>query len=290
MVRRQSAPRLEFEAAAIYAYPEHLRPWLASLPSLPGVYLFHGESDTLPLYIGKSVNIRSRVLSHLRTPDEAAMLRQARRISWHRTAGELGALLLEAQLIKQQQPLFNKRLRRTKQLCSLLLSDARPQVAYARELDFSRQEHLYGLFANRRAALQALTSLADEHRLCYGLLGLEPLSRGRACFRSALGRCAGACCGKESVEAHNARLHASMAQMRLVCWPWPGPVALEEKGPDMTRYHVIHNWLWLGAVETLAQAQTLTQLPAGFDHDGYKILCKPLLRGDFTLHPLQPGS
>ncbi|MDR9963492.1 hypothetical protein KIF59_00345 [Enterobacter cloacae subsp. cloacae] len=30
------------------------------------MYIFHGESDTLPLYISKSVNIRSRVLSHLR--------------------------------------------------------------------------------------------------------------------------------------------------------------------------------------------------------------------------------
>ena len=66
MSRRQSAPRLEFEAAAIYEYPEHLRPWLEELPKQPGVYIFHGESDTLPLYIGKSVNIRSRVLSHLR--------------------------------------------------------------------------------------------------------------------------------------------------------------------------------------------------------------------------------
>ena len=73
MVRRQSAPRLEFDAAAIYEYPEHLRPWVEALPNLPGVYLFHGESDTLPLYIGKSVNLRSRVLSHLRTPEEAAM-------------------------------------------------------------------------------------------------------------------------------------------------------------------------------------------------------------------------
>ncbi|STR39839.1 excinuclease cho (excinuclease ABC alternative C subunit) [Klebsiella michiganensis] len=136
MARRQSAPRLEFEAAAIYEYPEHLRPWLEALPRQPGVYLFHGESDTLPLYIGKSVNIRSRVLSHLRTPDEAAMLRQSRRITWQRTAGELGALLLEAQLIKEQQPLFNKRLRQNRQLCSLRLADARPQVVYASELDF----------------------------------------------------------------------------------------------------------------------------------------------------------
>ena len=53
MARKQSAPRLEFEAAAIYEYPEHLRPWLEALPKLPGVYQFHGESETLPLYIGK---------------------------------------------------------------------------------------------------------------------------------------------------------------------------------------------------------------------------------------------
>lgn len=262
MARKQSAPRLEFEAAAIYEYPEHLRPWLEALPKLPGVYQFHGDSDTMPLYIGKSVNLRSRVLSHLRTPEEAAMLRQSRRITWQRTAGELGALLLEARLIKEQQPLFNKRLRRNKQLCAWRLADHRPQIVYAREVDFSHQQHLYGL------------------------LGLEPLSRGRACFRSALGRCAGACCGKESVEAHRDRLLAQMSKLQLVCWPWAGPVALEERGPDMTQYHVIHNWLWLGAVDSLDQAAELTRLPAGFDQDGYKILCKPLLSGHYPLHPL----
>ena len=157
---------------------------------------------------------------------------------------------------------------------------------YAREVDFSHQQHLYGLFANRRAALQALQTIADEHRLCYGILGLEPLSRGRACFRSALGRCAGACCGKESVEDHNQRLLAQMSKLQLVCWPWAGPVALEERGPDMVQYHIIHNWLWLGAVDSLAQAAELTTLPAGFDHDGYKILCKPLLSGEYPLHLL----
>lgn len=90
----------------------------------------------MPLYIGKSVNIRSRVMSHLRTPDEASMLRQSRRITWIETAGELGALLLEARLIKEQQPLFNKRLRRNRQLCSLQVNAGKPQVVYAREVDF----------------------------------------------------------------------------------------------------------------------------------------------------------
>lgn len=222
MVRRLTSPRLEFEAAAIYEYPEHLRSFLNDLPTRPWVYLFHGESDTMPLYIGKSVNIRSRVLSHLRTPDEAAMLRQSRRISWICTAGEIGALLLEARLIKEQQPLFNKRLRRNRQLCALQLNEKRVDVVYAKEVDFSRAPNLFGLFANRRAALQALQSIADEQKLCYGLLGLEPLSRGRACFRSALKRCAGACCGKESHEEHALRLRQSLERLRVVCWPWQG--------------------------------------------------------------------
>lgn len=98
----------------IYQYPEHLRTSLELLPKSPGVYLFHGLSDSMPLYIGKSINIRSRVMAHFRTQDEARLLRQTQRISFHETAGEVGALLLEAQLIKQQQPLFNKRLRRSK--------------------------------------------------------------------------------------------------------------------------------------------------------------------------------
>ncbi|WP_288881927.1 excinuclease Cho [Kosakonia cowanii] len=283
MARRQSAPRLSFEAAAIYEYPEHLRQWLEAMPKHPGVYIFHGDSEAMPLYIGKSVNIRSRVMSHFRTPDEASMLRQSRRVSWICTAGEIGALLLEARLIKEQQPLFNKRLRRNRQLCSLRVEEGKPQVVYAREVDFSSSPHLFGLFANRRTALQALQSIADEEKLCYGLLGLEPLSRGRPCFRSALKRCAGACCGKESIEEHNSRFLAAMARMQLVCWPWQGPIGLKESFGEMTQYHIIHNWLWLGSVNTPGEAAALLRTPAGFDHDGYKILCKPLLSGEHEI-------
>jgi len=283
VARRQSAPRLSFEAAAIYEYPEHLRQWLEAMPKHPGVYIFHGDSEAMPLYIGKSVNIRSRVMSHFRTPDEASMLRQSRRVSWICTAGEIGALLLEARLIKEQQPLFNKRLRRNRQLCSLRVEEGKPQVVYAREVDFSSSPHLFGLFANRRTALQALQSIADEEKLCYGLLGLEPLSRGRPCFRSALKRCAGACCGKESIEEHNTRFLAAMARMQLVCWPWQGPIGLKESFGEMTQYHIIHNWLWLGSVNTPGEAAALLRTPAGFDHDGYKILCKPLLSGEHEI-------
>lgn len=283
MVRRVSAPRLRFEAAAVYEYPEHLRPWLEDLPKMPGVYFFHGENDLMPLYIGKSVNIRSRVMSHFRAPEEAALLRQARRITFMRTAGELGALLLEAQMIKEQQPLFNKRLRRNRQLCSLQFDGSKPQVVYAREVDFSQQPGLYGLYANRRAALQTLQTLADEHQLCYGLLGLESLSAGRACFRAGLKRCAGACCGRESVENHHARFLGALQKIRLTCWPWPGAIGLKECGPDLTQYHIIDSWFYLGSVMDLNQASGLARAPKGFDNDGYKILCKLAISGDYEV-------
>ena len=136
--------------------------------------------------------------------------------------------------------------------------------------------------------MQALQTIADEQKLCYGLLGLEPLSRGRACFRSALKRCAGACCGKESHEEHALRLRQSLERLRVVCWPWQGAVALKEQHPEMTQYHIIQNWLWLGAVNSLKEATTLIRAPAGFDHDGYKILCKPLLSGNYEITELDP--
>ncbi|WP_333501336.1 excinuclease Cho [Kluyvera genomosp. 2] len=282
--------RSQFSPAAIYAYPEHLRPFISAIPPLPGVYVFHGESETLPLYIGKSINLRSRVLSHLRTPDEAAMLYQAKRISWTRTAGEIGALLLEAKMIKAQQPLFNKRLRSSHQLCALHMQNRKPEVVYAKEIDFSHHAGLYGLFANRRTALEALRSIADAHRLCYGLLGLEPLNKGRGCFRSALHRCAGACCGKETLDAHHHRLLCALEQLQLICWPWRRAIALPEESDDLIQYHIIRNWMWLGSVGSLAEAATLSRQQAGFDHDGYKILCKPLMSGSAAVIDLSGES
>ncbi|WP_411705695.1 excinuclease Cho [Edaphovirga cremea] len=283
MSRRVSTHRLEFEPAVIYQYPEHLRDSLATLPKCPGVYIFHGDSDVMPLYIGKSINIRSRVMSHLRNADEARLLRQARQITYIATAGEVGALLLEAQMIKKLQPLHNKRLRHNRQLCSLQLQQGKPQVVYAKEIDFSHQPNLYGLFSNRRAALQAVIGIADKHQLCYGLLGIESVSAGRGCFRSALKRCAGACCGKESIDAHQQRLLAELHSLQLVCWPYSGAIALAEQFGNMKQYHIVRNWFYLGSVTDLAEVGTLKSASQNFDSDGYKILCGPILQGQIEI-------
>ncbi|MGQ7033217.1 hypothetical protein ACUN9W_18710, partial [Escherichia coli] len=53
---------------------------------------------------------------------------------------------------------------------------------------------------------------------------------------------------------------------------------------------VLDVWLWLGAVNSLEEATTLIRTPAGFDHDGYKILCKPLLSGNYEITELDPAN
>ena len=74
--RIRTGRRTEFDEARVYEYPSHLREAIENLPTEPGVYVFHGEDGDLPLYIGKSINLRHRVMSHLRTVEEARMLRQ----------------------------------------------------------------------------------------------------------------------------------------------------------------------------------------------------------------------
>ncbi|MDX1387495.1 MAG: exonuclease domain-containing protein, partial [bacterium] len=70
----------------------------------PGVYIFYDKEGT-PLYVGKSIHIRERVLSHFSSDHirgtEMSLCRQTTDIEALPTAGELGALLLESHLIKK---------------------------------------------------------------------------------------------------------------------------------------------------------------------------------------------
>lgn len=51
----------------------------------------------------------------------------------------------------------------------------------------------------------------------------------------------------------------------------------------MAQYHIIHHWLWLGAVDSLDEARELMIAAPGFDSDGYKILCKPVIGGEYEI-------
>lgn len=261
--------------APSFEYPAHLRAQAEAAPRAPGVYFFYAQDDSLPLYIGKSVDLRSRLLAHLRNPEEARMLRQAQRIEYQQTAGEIGALLLESRLIKEMQPLKNKRLRRQRRLCSLRMHNGKLEIIDTTALAEGPQ--LYGLFRNRRMAIEALMLLADEHRLCHSLMGIEPPS-AKGCFRAQIRKCAGACRGDETHAAHTERLLQALAHWAVHRWPYPAAIALHECHGQMEQYHVVDNWRYIGTYASQAEARLAPALPPqSFDADSYKILVRPVL-------------
>jgi len=253
---------------------------LSALPRSAGVYLFKGEGS-LPLYIGKSVDIRSRVLAHLRAEDEAEMMSQTNRVEFIQTAGEIGALLLESHLIKQLSPLFNIRLRRIRNLCSIQLSPSsdvlQPVVVTAKDLGMGEVEGLYGLFGSVRAAQTKLRELADPHRLCLGLLGLEKMG-ARGCFGLQVKSCLGACVGREDRAAHDARLLSALADLKVHAWPFADAIELIETQGDWTQRHRIQNWRYLGTTCSKSSAYPVN-VQKSFDLDTYKILVKPIMMG-----------
>lgn len=261
----------------------------AHIPEGPGVYLFYGEND-IPLYVGKSINLRTRVMSHFsgdhRVHKDMRIAAEVKRIDWIETAGELGALIEESRLVKLLSPVHNRQLRRNGDLCAWhwpgQRADAAPQLLSARELGGAEFRDLYGLFRSRRAATEALREIAAEHQLCNVLLGLE--KRSGPCFAYQIRRCRGACAGAESAQAHALRLAAALVKLRVKAWPFPGRVGIRETSADGLRceLHVLDQWCHLGTVKG---EDELRDLEAGgparplFDFDTYKILTRYLYNG-----------
>jgi DNA polymerase III subunit epsilon len=86
------------------------RPDLSSLPDDPGVYVFRDERGR-PLYVGKSVSLRTRARAHFCAP--AGWTERAAIADYRPTNSELGALVLENRLIKRWRPPGNRALKRT---------------------------------------------------------------------------------------------------------------------------------------------------------------------------------
>jgi DNA polymerase-3 subunit epsilon len=254
---------------------------LAGLPQRPGVYLFFGDNDAV-LYVGKSVNLRSRVLSHFnsdhRVTKDMHIAQQLKRVEWRETCGELGALLLEARLIKELSPAHNRHLRASSELYSIRWNPLQGTVGVVdvAEVAAEAYEELAGLFRTRRDAINALRDVLEAHQLCPLVSGLE---KGNGpCFASQIKRCRGACCGRESHGSHAARLALALQALRLEPWPFAPRIGIREVGRDHERaeVHVFERWCYLGVAHDdaeLAELAASRERPV-FDLDTHQILSR----------------
>ncbi len=290
LYRDLPAETIELAAKRVLKTPS-LPPQLApgalnALPESPGVYLFYGL-NALPLYVGKSKNLRERVGAHFssdyRSPTDLRLSGEIRRIEFEQTAGEIGALLRESMLVKSLLPAHNHALRRKAEsgMMELGAPGAPPTFVPAIGIEPSALSGRYGPFTSKQQARATLRHLASQHALCWTLLGLE--KRLGPCFARQVKRCAGACVGAESADAHQARLAEALAPYAVPAWPYEGPAAIRERAliGDRIDAHLIRDWCWLGTASDDGELGRLLETPPRpvFDADIARLLIRTLARG-----------
>lgn len=251
---------------------------VSGLPATPGVYLFYGAEDIL-LYVGKSKTIRARVRSHFAARNERWLTKRIRRIESRETAGELGSLLLESQLIKELHPMYNVRSRQPRRI--ILARRVENEQGYATVklepvdyLDLKPDAPILGIFKHTTQAKEFLDAISKTHRLCSKLLRLEQSSG--CCFSYHLGQCDGACIGEEDPAAYNMRVDSAFETRRIIAWPFDGPVTIEEVSKDkkLREVFVIDNWCLISShcKKSIAGKRVNASSLHRFDYDSYKIL------------------
>ena len=171
---------------------------LQDVPSLPGVYFFHGASGKI-LYIGKAKCLRKRVRSYLhkvkkRPTKIKRLVRWTTDVQYQVCRSELEALFLESRLIKEHQPSYNTALKydRKSWYIRIDLSADFPAVEQVSEIQADTARY-FGPFFSKRWTAEAIDVF---HRIfpirtCEGTINPRP--GFRACFQYHIERCQAPC-------------------------------------------------------------------------------------------------
>lgn len=179
---------------------DEVRAYTETLPREPGVYLF--RSPEAVLYIGKAVDLRSRVRSYAdpRGTRVRRMLREASEVDVAVTDTETQALLLEANLIKRHQPRYNVRLTDDKSYPLVqLTAHPHPRIEVTRDPDANAR--VWGPFTDKGRVDTVVKALRET----YGVRGCSDhkfANRERPCLDYEMGLCTAPCTGEIAREAY----------------------------------------------------------------------------------------
>lgn len=205
---------------------------MAPLPSLrqhvrllaedrPGIYRMLDATGAV-LYVGKSVHVRSRILSYFNAPsgDKAErIMREARSVEWEYVPNEFAALLKEMRLIRRHRPRYNVRHKGRPVFCFVKLThDPAPQLAVVGRPN-AEDATYFGPFPGVRQVGEAIRELArvlgirdcPANTPVFFADQLEIFARGHAprCLRGELGSCLAPCAGLPTAAAYAAAVRVA---------------------------------------------------------------------------------
>ena len=179
---------------------------LAATPTKPGVYIMKDAQGTV-LYVGKAVNLRSRLRSYFGSPGELTiklmeLMPRVADFEYIVTDSEAEALLLENNLIKRRQPRFNIRLKDDKNYpyIKIDLQEAFPRLDITRRVkdDGARYFGPFASASSMRKTMALLKRLFPYRSCTKAITGKDD----RPCLEYHIKRCVAPCVGYATKEEY----------------------------------------------------------------------------------------
>jgi len=189
---------------------------LDQLPEAPGVYYMANIHGTI-IYVGKSINIKSRILQHFSQWDKKTekLSQKVHDITFELTGNELVAMLKESRDIKLLQPEVNKA-QRTREYPYFIFSYTDDQGYLCLDTGKAgkkneQQRDIVSFYGTKESARSQMQWAWKNFMLCPAKCHMENYSGD--CFYYRTGECLGAALGKESTDTYNERVNAAVDAM-----------------------------------------------------------------------------
>lgn len=170
-----------------FVWTKNRKDFIKNLPITTGIYYFKNKNTII--YIGKSVNIKARVASHLENArldyKEAAIVNQSDKIGYIITDSEFKALILESELIQKYRPKYNVLWKDNKSYLYIKITskDKYPKIYPIRKESDNRSDY-FGPFSSTRLVNELIRDLRKIIPFCTQ----KKLSR-HPCFYSKINQC-----------------------------------------------------------------------------------------------------
>jgi excinuclease ABC subunit C len=176
---------------------------LPVLPLQSGCYLYHNAENTV-IYVGKAVNLRSRVHSYFNVNVERKarqITKEATKLEFIVTKSEVEALILEANLIKRYKPVYNVLLKDDKSYPFLKLTKEKyPMLLFTRRV-YDDGAKYFGPYPNAGSVRKVQDLIATLFPLRQNS-GYPFQTRKKPCLRYHMKRCLAPCVGYVTPEEY----------------------------------------------------------------------------------------
>ena len=173
---------------------------IKEIPEKTGIYFFL-DSNSIPIYIGKSLNINKRINQHLNSKSNKSYKLKSRydHIRFLETKSELIALLIESQEIKRNNPILNRKLRKKRENINVnIIEDDRGYYG----LKVSKtKENLLTSFQSTRKARNFINYLSEKYNLCKKLN--STYTENHCCHAISLSQNSIRCYSEDKIKFYN---------------------------------------------------------------------------------------